>query len=244
LTESANNAKILFVEDEEKIFKSLNRFFSRQGYSVYGAHTAEEALKIVKTNRPDIAILDVMLESSPNGRGLADGYDICKKLRSTGFNKPIIFLTARSTEKDKLQGFQVGADDYVTKPFSLPELQARIFANLRRNRPSKDAYSFGDVEIDLESLEIRHHSTEEEVRLEPLSKRERDLLAYFIQHRDQILTRDRLLQEVWEYSTGIATRTVDTHVLTLRKKLHDNAQTPKFIQTLHGVGYRFIGRES
>ena len=147
--------------------------------------------------------------------------------------------SARSSEEDKLLGFDVGADDYVTKPFSLPLLLARVRANLRRVVPDRSTYRYdNDVEIDLALHEIRHGDKQEQ-----LSRRERDLLHYFIQNKNTILTRDQLLKEVWGYKKGVTTRTVDTHVLTIRKKLQDNAQNPMFIQTLHGVGYKFIGNE-
>ena len=232
------SAKILFVEDEEALLTSLLRFFSHQGFSVYGARTADDALQLMRQHRPDIAILDVMLHEGPEGDSSVDGYEICRRMRDQEFDRPVIFLTARSSEQDKLVGFDAGADDYVTKPFSLPVLLARVKANLRRAGGARHLYKYGEVEIDLEMHEIRHSG-----EIEQLSRRERDLLAYFIRHKDRILTRNQLLQEVWGYKGGVATRTVDTHVLTVRKKLRDNAHTPRFIQTLHGVGYKFIGTE-
>ena len=230
-------ARILLVEDEDQVLKSLERFFSRQGFEVYGAQNPQQALHLAQTKLPDIAVLDVMLHESGGGKGEVDGFEICKQLRDNGFDRPVIFLTARSSEEDKLLGFEVGADDYVTKPFSLPELLARVNANLRRVGGVKHQFSYvGDIVVDLDMHEIRHGSETEQ-----LSKRERDLLAFFIKNTGKILTRDQLLQEVWGYKSGVHTRTVDTHVLTVRKKLRDNAQIPQFIQTLHGVGYKFIG---
>ena len=232
-----NKARILLVEDEDQVLKSLERFFSRQGFEVYGAQNPQQALHLAQTKLPDIAVLDVMLHESGGGKGEVDGFEICKQLRDNGFDRPVIFLTARSSEEDKLLGFEVGADDYVTKPFSLPELLARVNANLRRVGGVKHQFSYvGDIVVDLDMHEIRHGTETEQ-----LSKRERDLLAFFIKNTGKILTRDQLLQEVWGYKSGVHTRTVDTHVLTVRKKLRDNAQIPQFIQTLHGVGYKFIG---
>jgi DNA-binding response OmpR family regulator len=232
-----SKARILLVEDEDQVLKSLERFFSRQGFEVHGAQNPQQALHLAQTKLPDIAVLDVMLHESGGGKGEVDGFEICKQLRDNGFDRPVIFLTARSSEEDKLLGFEVGADDYVTKPFSLPELLARVNANLRRVGGVKHQFSYpGDIVVDLDMHEIRHGS-----EIEQLSKRERDLLAFFIKNTGKILTRDQLLQEVWGYKSGVHTRTVDTHVLTVRKKLRDNAQVPQFIQTLHGVGYKFIG---
>ena len=230
--------RILFVEDEEDILQSLLKFFQRQGYDVFGAQTGDDALALAERYSPDIAVLDVMLHEGPAGVDGMDGYEICRSLRDNGFDRPVIFLTARATEQDKLVGFEVGADDYVTKPFSLMVLKARIEANLRRVGGAKKVYRFGNVEVDLDKYVIRHPDHEEK-----LSNRERDLLYFFIKNRGRILSRDQLLREVWGYKSGIATRTVDTHVLTVRKKLGDSAQEPQFIETLHGVGYQFIAQE-
>ena len=238
MSETSPMARILFVEDEEPVLKSLLKFFKKQGYEAYGAQTSEEALQYTQQKNPDIAVLDVMLHEGPSGEGTVDGFEICRKMREAGFDRPVIFLTARSSEEDKLLGFEVGADDYVTKPFSLPVLLARVKANLRRVGGAQRQYVYQNVVVDLEMHEIRHGD-----EVEQLSRRERDLIAYFIQHKGKILSRDMLLQEVWGYKSGVATRTVDTHVLTIRKKLRDNAHIPVFIQTLHGVGYKFIGQE-
>ncbi|MCB9780819.1 MAG: response regulator transcription factor [Alphaproteobacteria bacterium] len=230
--------RILFVEDEAEVLKTLTKFFTREGYEVHGARTGAEAIDIADSRPVDIAVLDVMLQEGPAGSEGMDGFEICRSLRDGGFDRPIIFVTARTTEQDKLLGFEMGADDYVTKPFSLLELKARIEANLRRAGGAKSVYKFGDVEVDLDAYEIRHADGAER-----LSNRERDLLRYFIEHAGKIIPRDELLKRVWEYKSGIATRTVDTHVLTVRKKLRDDASSPRFIQTLHGVGYQFIAKE-
>ncbi len=230
--------RILFVEDEADILQSLLKFFKKQGYDVHGAQTGAEALDLAQRYPPDIAVMDVMLHEGPAGLGGMDGFEICRSLRDTGFDRPVIFLTARSTEQDKLLGFEVGGDDYVTKPFSLLVLKARVEANLRRVGGAREIYRFGAVTIDLDQYVIRRPGGTER-----LSNRERDLLRFFIENRGRILSRDLLLRQVWGYKSGIATRTVDTHVLTVRKKLGDNAQQPQFIETLHGVGYQFIAQE-
>lgn len=231
-----SNGNLLFVEDEQPVLDSLQRFFTRQGYQTQGAQTPDVALQLVQSNQFDLAVLDVMLHESGGGDGEVDGFELCRALRDAGFDKPIIFVSARSSEEDKLLGFEMGADDYVTKPFSLPELLARVNANLKRTRIVTNRVTYPNgVVVDLDLHEI-HHGGE----IESLSKRERDLLAFFINNAGQVLNRDQLLQEVWGYRGGVATRTVDTHVLTVRKKLRDNIQSPIFIQTLHGVGYKFI----
>lgn len=230
--------RILFVEDEADILQSLLKFFKKQGYDVHGARTGAEALDLAQRYPPDIAVMDVMLHEGPAGLGGMDGFEICRSLRDTGFDRPVIFLTARSTEQDKLLGFEVGGDDYVTKPFSLLVLKARVEANLRRVGGAREIYRFGSITIDLDQYIIRRPDGDER-----LSNRERDLLRFFIENRGRILSRDLLLRQVWGYKSGIATRTVDTHVLTVRKKLGDNAQQPQFIETLHGVGYQFIAQE-
>jgi len=230
--------RILFVEDEAPVLETLLKFFRRQGHEVHGAQTGEDALELATRYPPDIAVMDVMLHEGPAGEDSMDGFEICRALRKNGFERPVIFLTARSTEQDKLLGFEVGADDYVTKPFSLLVLKARIEANLKRVGGARQIYRFANVEIDLDQYIIRHPN-----HAERLSNRERDLLRFFLENRGKILSRDVLLRQVWGYRSGVATRTVDTHVLTVRKKLGDNAQNPQFIETLHGVGYQFIAQE-
>ena len=228
-------ARLLFVEDEQQVLETLIKFFQKEGHEVHGARTGADALDIVARHPPDVAVLDVMLHEGPAGPEAMDGYEICRTLRQSGFDRPVIFVTARSGEQDKLVGFDVGADDYVTKPFSLLELKARIDAVLRRVGGVRRIHCFGPVTVDLDQYTIERPD-----KTERLSNRERDLLQFFIENRGRILSREELLKHVWGYKAGIATRTVDTHVLTVRKKLGDDAQNPFFIETLHGVGYQFI----
>ncbi len=241
------SAKILFVEDEEAVLSSMKKFFDKQGFFTLGARSSEEALTLATRHKPDIAILDVMLHEGPEGqkddpKSQKSGFDICKSLRDNGFSQPIIFLTACTTEQEKLLGFEVGADDYVTKPFSLPVLLARVRANLKRVGNIRKLYTYGNVVVDLEVHEIRH-TVGDTVEKEALSRRECDLISYLIQNRGRIISREKLLEKVWDYNAGVHTRTVDTHILTVRKKLRDDAIKPMFIQTHHGVGYQFIGTE-
>jgi DNA-binding response OmpR family regulator len=230
--------RILFVEDETEVLDTLLKFFGREGYHVYGARTGTEALELADKHPIDIAVLDVMLHEGPAGPDAMDGFEILRRLRDQGFDRPVIFLTARTDEQDRLTGFELGADDYVTKPFSLRELKARVEARMRRAGGARNVYRFDDVTIDLDQYTVIRADGSER-----LSNRERDLLKFFLQNQRRILTRDELLRRVWGYKAGIATRTVDTHVLTVRKKLGDDAGSPRFIETLHGVGYQFIASE-
>ena len=228
--------RILFVEDEERVLETLKRFFNREGYDVYGARCLSEAVANSGRFPPDIVLLDVMLNEGPEPAH--DGFAVCKALRDGGFEGPVVFVTARTSEEDKLSGFNLGADDYVTKPFSMPELAARIAAILRRTGGAKSLYRFGTVEVDLDNYVIRHPDLEER-----LSNREQELLRYLIEHRGKVLPREELLTSIWKYSPNVTTRTVDTHILNVRKKLRDDAGNPRFIETMHGVGYRFVANE-
>jgi len=231
-------ARILFVEDEEEVLKTVKAFFTREGYDVYGARSGKEALEIAGRFPPDVAVLDVMLQEGPEGIDGMDGFEICRQLRESKFRGPVIFLTARTTEQDKLLGFELGADDYVTKPFSLRELAARVRAALKRAGGARSVYKFGTVEVDLDNYIVRRPGAEER-----LSNREQELLRFLIEHRGQVLPRELLLTSIWQYNPNVTTRTVDTHILNVRKKLGDDAQSPRFIETMHGVGYRFIAEE-
>lgn len=228
--------RILFVEDEEAVLETMKRFFTRENYDVFGARSLSGALDIARRHPPDVAVLDVMLNEGPEPEH--DGFDVCKALRDEEYDGPVIFVTARTSEADKLTGFDLGADDYVTKPFSLLELKARVSAVLRRTGGARSIYRFGDIEVDLDNYVIRHSDGEER-----LSNREQELLRYLIEHRGTVLPRGELLTGIWKYSPNVTTRTVDTHILNVRKKLRDDAASPRFIETLHGVGYRFIASE-
>ena len=193
-------ARLLFVEDEEEVLNSLKIFFSRSGFDVYGARTAAEAEEMSTRYPPDVVVLDVMLQHGPDGE--QDGFDICNTLRQNKFRGPIIFLTARTSEEDKLRGFNLGADDYVTKPFSLKELQARVQAVLRRTGGVRSVYRFGTVEVDLDNYVIRHPDAEDR-----LSNREQELLRYLIENRGKVLPRETLLTTIVKTTTTIAKAT-------------------------------------
>ena len=229
-------ARILFVEDEPAVLDTLTRFFDREGFSVFPARSLSEAREIYTRFSPEVVVLDVMLNEGPEPE--SDGFEVCRALREAGYKGPVIFVTARTSEQDKLLGFKLGADDYVTKPFSVKELAARITAVLRRAGGARSSYRFGTVEVDLDNYVVRHPGAEER-----LSNREQELLRYLIEHRGKVLPREELLTSIWKYSPNVTTRTVDTHILNVRKKLRDDAGSPRFIETMHGVGYRFVGEE-
>ncbi len=229
--------RILFVEDEQALLDTVERFFTRENFEVFTARSLSEALTAHERFPPDVVVLDVMLNEGPEPE--KSGFDVCKALRDAEYDGPVVFLTARTAEQDKLLGFELGADDYVTKPFSLLELNARVQALLRRVGGARSVYRFGEVEVDLDNYVIRHGGEQEE----RLSNREQELLRYLIEHRGKVLPRQELLSGIWQYSPNVTTRTVDTHILNVRKKLRDDAGNPRFIETLHGVGYRFIANE-
>jgi len=229
--------RILFVEDEVALTDTLRLFFEREGFDVYTARSRSEAIETSHRFPPDVLVLDVMLNEGPEPE--YDGFAVCKSLRDRGYRGPVLFLTARTSEDDKLTGFDLGADDFVTKPFSLHEFKARVHAVLRRAGGARAIFRFGDVEVDLDNYVIRHRDKTEE----RLSNREQELLRYLIEHSGKVLGRDELLTSIWRYSPNVTTRTVDTHILNVRKKLRDDAARPQFIETMHGVGYRFIANE-
>jgi DNA-binding response OmpR family regulator len=226
-------ARILVVDDEPNLLHSVAYSLRKEGHEVVTADDGEEALDKAGSDKPDVIVLDVMLP------GL-DGFEVCRRLRATS-TVPILMLTAKDSEIDRVVGLEIGADDYLTKPFSMRELMARVKAMLRRvgmvQSPPEGA---GDIlkatglEVDL--LRRRVVCEGLEVTLKP---KEFDLLAFLIARPGRVFTRDALLEHVWGYDYGGITRTVDAHVRSLREKLGDDAESPRWIETLRGVGYRF-----
>jgi two-component system alkaline phosphatase synthesis response regulator PhoP len=229
-------ARILFVEDEASVLDTLVRFFKHEGFDAFGARSLSQAIKLAESNPPDIVLLDVMLNEGPEPE--FSGFDVCKALRDNGYERPVMFLTARTMEADKLIGFELGADDYVTKPFSLKELLARVSAILRRTGGARSLYKYDDIVVDLDNYCVRIEGVEER-----LSNREQELLRFLIENSGKVLPREMLLTRIWKYSPNVTTRTVDTHILNVRKKLRDDAANPRFIETIHGVGYRFLATD-
>ena len=229
-------AKILIVEDEPEMILGLQDNFELEGYEVIIARDGATGLEQALAHQPDLVVLDVML---PRKSGL----DVCRELRAAAFAQPILMLTARGQELDKVVGLEIGADDYITKPFALRELLARVRAHLRRaarqieTQPQQaEIYSFGAITLDLK----KYQATKLQQPLE-LSPREFDLLKYFIAHRGAAITRDQLLNEVWGYAADVFTRTVDNHIAKLRQKIEDDPENPQYLITIHRVGYRFLG---
>ena len=229
---SFKSARILIVEDEPAMVAGLRDNFEFEGYEVISAADGVEGLERALADNPDLIVLDVMM---PRMSGL----DLCKQLKARRPSLPIIMLTARGQEIDKVVGLELGADDYVTKPFSIRELMARVKAVLRRMSPQAsepEIYRFSDVEVNVRRNEVLRGGSPIE-----LSAKEFALLAYFISHPAETLSRDRLLDAVWGYENYPNTRTVDTHIVHLRQKLEPNPEEPRFILTIHGSGYKFVG---
>jgi two-component system alkaline phosphatase synthesis response regulator PhoP len=218
----------LIVEDDPSMAAALRDGFESEGYEVRLASDGASGLRAADSDPPDLLILDFML---PRMSGL----DVCRKLRQQGSRLPIIMLTARSQEIDKVIGLRAGADDYVSKPFGFLELLARVEALLRRASPQgSTVLQFGDVRLDLEKREV--HKNGKQLDLSP---REFRLLAYLVDHRGEVVERQTLLDAVWGYQEAPLTRTVDMHVAKLRRKLEDDPTNPRLIITVHRAGYRF-----
>jgi two-component system alkaline phosphatase synthesis response regulator PhoP len=223
---------ILIVEDDETMLKGLRDAFEHNSFKVLSASDGESGLQLAETNEPDIIILDVMLPRT-------DGFDVCRTLRKRGVTIPIIMLTARAEEIDKVVGLEIGADDYVTKPFSTRELLARVKAHLRRTTDkvlSFERYEFGNVTLDFAAFKAFKNKKQID-----LTSTEYSLMKVLIKHRNEVVPREKILNEVWGYDSYPSSRTVDNHILNLRQKLEDNPQKPEYIHTIHGLGYKFVG---
>jgi DNA-binding response OmpR family regulator len=221
---------ILIAEDERTLALGLEDDFKLEGYEVEVVHDGETASRRAQEKPFDLIVLDVMLPRK-------DGFEVCRELRRAGLRIPIILLTAKTQESDKVLGLELGADDYVTKPFSPRELRARVKAVLRRAAGEvPELYRFGEVEVDFSRCELRQADTV--VELTPL---EFKLLATFIRHRGHTLSRDKLLDEVWGRGTFVTDRVVDTHITNLRKKIEIQPNKPRFLVSVRGMGYRFDG---
>ena len=221
--------RILVVDDEPEIVRGLEHNLRFEGYETVAASDGQEAITLAAREAPDLILLDIMMPK-------LSGWDVCRTLRGKGIDVPIIMLTARGEEVDRVLGLELGADDYVTKPFSLRELLARVRAVLRRPGPRQksEELGFGDVRIRLRGRQVFKGG--QEVRL---TRKEFDLLVYLVQRRGEIVTREDLLDEVWGYDQFPTTRTVDTHVLRLRRKFEADPDHPAYILTAHGQGYKF-----
>jgi two-component system alkaline phosphatase synthesis response regulator PhoP len=226
-----STAHIFLVEDEANLRRIVSDLLKSDGYSVQTSGDGLEAQELAMTQPFDLIILDVMLPSK-------NGFDVCRHLRKNGINTPILMLTARSELNNKVQGFKAGSDDYLTKPFETPELQARVEALLRRapaaSRPELKSYDFDGIHVDFVKGRVTKKG-----QATDLGERECRLLRYLVERKGTVLSRDELLQEVWGYKSIPLTRTVDVHVAWLRQKIEDDPKNPQYIVTVHGQGYRF-----
>lgn len=226
------NEKILVVDDEEHILELISFNLTNNGYKVIKANNGIDAVRLAIEENPKLILLDLMIPGK-------DGYDVCREVRSNSEirNIPIIMLTAKSEELDKILGLELGADDYITKPFSVRELLARVKAVLRRFsvvEPESSVLVFGNLKADFEKREI--HVKDKKL---DLTLKEFELLEILIRNKGKILTRDTLLDKIWGYEYIGETRTVDVHIRYLRKKVEEDDKNPKLIETIRGVGYRF-----
>ncbi len=225
--------KILIVEDEPDIALGLEENLTSHGFEVETVRDGESAARRGREPGWDLILLDLMLPRK-------DGYDVCQQLRQAGVRTPIIMLTARTHEAEKVMGLDLGADDYVTKPFSLRELRSRINAVLRRAaavaKGSGEVYRFGDCEVDFDRGEVRRGGIPLDI-----TALEFRLLTAFVRSRGRVLSRQQIIDAVWGQDTSITDRVVDTHVLNLRKKIEPVPATPRFLASVRGMGYRFDG---
>ena len=228
-------SRILIIEDDHAILRGLRDNLEYESYDVLTATDGEQGYSLIQEHQPDLIVLDLMIPKM-------DGYELCQKVRGQGIATPILMLTARGEEVDRVQGLDLGADDYVTKPFSVPELLARIRAILRRVQPSADTpdhLRFDDVLIDFKRFEARKagHALK-------LSRKEFGVLRLLAARIGQVVTRNEMLDEVWGHECYPTTRTVDNHIASLRAKLEDDPSKPCHLITMHGVGYKLVVEEN
>jgi two-component system alkaline phosphatase synthesis response regulator PhoP len=224
--------KILIIEDEADLVKGLKLNLADEGYEVGWASDGREGLRRALEEAPDLIILDIMLPGM-------NGLEVCRELRQKKASIPVIMLTAKSEEVDKVVGLEIGADDYITKPFSVRELLARIKAHLRREkmepRNVPKTFAFGDVEVDFVHFKVKRAGMEFD-----LTSLEVDILKYLIAHKGEVVSREALLDKVWGYDKFPTTRTIDNHILKLRKKIEEDPSRPRHIFSIYGEGYRFM----
>jgi two-component system alkaline phosphatase synthesis response regulator PhoP len=228
---SASGASILLVEDEPGLVLILTDLLTTEGYSVDHAGDGVTGLSRASTEAFDLILLDVMLPGK-------NGLDVCRELRQQGRDVPVLMLTAKTQLIDRVVGLKLGADDYITKPFEPPELLARIEALLRRSKKGSlvpiARFQFGAIDADFQKGIVLKDGTRVN-----LAAKELDLLRFLIDRRDKVVSREELLEGVWEYQPGVSSRTIDVHVAWLRQKLEEDPEYPRYIRTVRGVGYRF-----
>ena len=224
-------SRIIVIEDDLAILRGLRDNLEYESYEVYTATDGEQGYRLIQKHHPHLIVLDLMIPRM-------SGYELCRKVRSEGIATPILMLTARSEEVDRVQGLDLGADDYVTKPFSVPELLARIRAILRRVKPPTalpDRLHFDDVSVDFKRFEAAKAG-----QVLKLSRKEFGVLRLLAARLGHVVTRNELLDEVWGHESYPTTRTVDNHIASLRSKLEDDSSKPRHLITVHGVGYKLV----
>jgi DNA-binding response OmpR family regulator len=221
---------ILVIEDDPRIQKALHRQFTTEGYDVCLASDGEQGLASCKTLKPAGVVLDLMLPAM-------SGLEVCKGIKNWSAHTPVVVLSAVSEVADKVLLLEIGADDYVTKPFSPRELMARVQAAIRRSQRPVNAtrVSFGNITADFTGMEVYRDGM-----LVPLTAHEIKLLQHFVENPDRVITREELLSDVWHYTSYPTTRTVDNHVMKLRQKLEPDPAKPMYFRTMHGIGYKFV----
>jgi len=229
--------RILLVEDEESLVEVIEMNLKLEGYDVTVARNGSEALENARSSRFDICVLDIMLPE-------VDGFTVCKTLRSENNNIPILFLSAKSTSSDRIEGLKIGGDDYLTKPFNLEELLLRISNLHKRNRETSseakvmDSYEFGNNAVNFNTFEIETF----EGNTHTLSKREIHLLKFLIDREGEVVSREEILDTIWGYDVYPSTRTIDNYILAFRKYFEANSKEPQYFQSIRGVGYKFVNR--
>lgn len=226
-------SKILIIEDDLAILRGLKDNLEYESYEVLTATDGDEGYCLVRKKKPDLIILDLMLPKM-------SGYELCQKVRKEGINTPILMLTARSEEVDRVLGLDLGADDYVTKPFSVAELLARIRAILRRMRRSRTGDLPDEIHFDEVSIDFKRFEAQKAGKAINMSRKEFGVLRLLAARAGEVVTRDELLDEVWGYDQYPTTRTVDNHIALLRNKLEDDPSQPRRLLTVHGVGYKMV----
>jgi DNA-binding response OmpR family regulator len=234
-TSSLKTQRLLLIEDEPGLVMTLTDLLGSEGYSVKSAREGQEGLVLACASEFDVIVLDVMLPGM-------SGFDLCRELRKRRVRTPILMLTARGELGDRVKGLNLGADDYLPKPFAIPELLARLQALLRRaslpEAARRKTYEFDSIVVDLRSTTVRRDGKPVE-----MSAREFELLCYLIEHRGATVSRRQLLKEVWGYDFAVLTRTVDVHFGLLRQKLEADPKNPRHFLTVRGLGYKFVGEE-
>lgn len=232
-------AKVLIVDDDKNILEVLKYNLLQEGFNVVTAEDGIQALELARREKPDLILLDIMLPG-------VDGLEVCRILRKE-MPVPILMLTAKIDEIDKVVGLELGADDYITKPFSIRELMARIRATVRRSHWNEQQASPADpstqtvLKADNLEVDVSGHRVFHEGKVINLSPKEFGLLAFLMRHRGQVFNREQLVEQIWGYDFGGTARTVDVHILSLRRKIGDNAENPEHLLTVHGLGYKFEG---